>query len=57
MLVAHAIAAAPSAAASTLSILTALPPEAALGRAAAQLMARPAFSRTPFGHLARALAG
>jgi hemolysin-activating ACP:hemolysin acyltransferase len=54
MPVVHATAAAPSVA---VSILTALPPEVALGRAAAQLMARPAFARTPFGHLVRALAG
>lgn len=38
-------------------IVAGLPREAALGRAVAQIMARPAFARAPFGHVVRALAG
>lgn len=38
-------------------IVTGLAPDAALGRACAHLMTRPAFARAPFGHLARSLAG
>lgn len=40
-----------------LHIVCNLPPDAAFGRACAQLMTRPAFARAPFGHIARALAG
>lgn len=38
-------------------VVAGLPPEAALGRACAHLMTKPAFARAPFGHIARSLAG